>query len=96
MIRLPDGDEVPDREKHMIQSPNLMRTFVWNPHGFQVVNAMPCHAMPCHAMPKGEMFRVADYIRNILTETVLLLDVERDVKGSWSCMRTMQDHSQQR
>jgi hypothetical protein len=48
-------DQVPDREKHMIQSPKLMRTFVWNLHGFQVVDAMPCHAMP-----KGEMF-TADY-----------------------------------
>jgi hypothetical protein len=35
-------DEVPDREKYMIQSPKLMFTFVWNPHGFHVVDAMPC------------------------------------------------------
>jgi hypothetical protein len=40
MIWLPDGDEVPDREKHMIQNPKLMLTFVWNPHEFQVVDAM--------------------------------------------------------
>jgi hypothetical protein len=40
MIWLPDGDEVPDREKHMIQSPELMLMFVWNPDGFQVVDAM--------------------------------------------------------
>jgi hypothetical protein len=80
IIWLPDGDEVPDREKHMIQSPKLMQTFVWNPHGFQIVdamqcNAMQCHAMqcnamPCHAMPKGEMFRAAYDIRNIRTEIV--------------------------
>jgi hypothetical protein len=52
-------DEVPDREKHMIQSPKLMLTFIWNPHGCQVVDAMP----------KGEMFTAAYYVRNILTET---------------------------
>jgi hypothetical protein len=34
-------DEVSDREKPMIQSPKLMQTFMWNPHGFQVVDAMP-------------------------------------------------------
>jgi hypothetical protein len=44
MIWLPDGDEVSDREKHMIQSSKFKQTFVWNPHGFQVVDAMPCHA----------------------------------------------------
>jgi hypothetical protein len=42
MIWLPDGDEIPDREKHMIQSPKLMLTVVWNPHGFQVVDAVSC------------------------------------------------------
>jgi predicted RNA-binding protein YlxR (DUF448 family) len=40
MIWMPDEDEVPDREKHMIQSQKLMLTFVWNPHGFHVVDAM--------------------------------------------------------
>jgi hypothetical protein len=54
MIWVPDGDEVADREKHMIQSPKLMLTFVWNLHEFQVVDAMACHAMP-----KGEMFPAA-------------------------------------
>jgi hypothetical protein len=33
-------DEIPDREKHMIQSPKSMLTFVWNPHGFQTGNGM--------------------------------------------------------
>jgi hypothetical protein len=42
MIWLPDGDEVSDREKHMIQSSKFKQTFVWNPHGFQVVDAKPC------------------------------------------------------
>jgi hypothetical protein len=68
MICLPDGDEVLNREKHMIQSPKLMLTFIWNPHGFQVVDVMP----------KREMFTAACYIRiseysnigNILSENV--------------------------
>jgi hypothetical protein len=34
MIWLPDGDEVPDREKHMIDSQKLMLMFFGNPHGF--------------------------------------------------------------
>jgi hypothetical protein len=46
MIWLPDGDQVPDREKHVIQNPKLMLTLVWNLHGFQVVDVMPCRAMP--------------------------------------------------
>jgi hypothetical protein len=71
MIWLLDGDEVLDREKRMIQSPKLMLTFVWNPHGFQVVDIMPCHANP-----KGEIFMAAYDIRNILTEIVFLLGVE--------------------
>jgi hypothetical protein len=60
MIWLSDGDEIPDRQKHMIQSPKLMLTFVWNPHGFQVVDTIP----------KGEIFTAAYSIRNILTEIV--------------------------
>jgi hypothetical protein len=62
MIYLSDGDDVPDREKYMVQSPKLMLTFVWNPYEFQVVDAMPCHAMPCHVRPKREMFTAAHYI----------------------------------
>jgi hypothetical protein len=89
MIWLSDADEVLDREKHMIQSPKFMLTFVWNRHEFQAVDAMPCHAMP-----KGEVFTAADYIRNILTEIVLGVEW-REVKGSWSCMRTMQGQIQQ-
>jgi hypothetical protein len=60
MIWLQDGDEIPDWEKHMIQSQKLMLTFFWNSYGFQVVDAMP----------KGEMFTAAYYIRNILTAIV--------------------------
>jgi hypothetical protein len=47
MFWLPDGEDVPDWEIHTIQSPKLMLTFVWNPHGFHIVDDMPCHAMPC-------------------------------------------------
>jgi hypothetical protein len=52
MIWLPDGDEVPDQESHMVQSPELMLTSVWNPLGFQAVDTMP----------KGNIFTAADYI----------------------------------
>jgi hypothetical protein len=41
MIWLPDGDEIPHQEKHMIQNLKLMPTFVWNLYGFQAVDAMP-------------------------------------------------------
>jgi hypothetical protein len=44
----------------MSQSPKLRLTFVWNLHGFQVVDAMP----------KREIFTAAYYVRNILTEIV--------------------------
>jgi hypothetical protein len=51
MIWLPYGDEVPEREKYMIQSPILMLTFVWNPYGFQVVDAMPDQKDKCSRPP---------------------------------------------
>jgi hypothetical protein len=60
MMGLRDGDEVSDREQHMIQSPKLMLTFVSNLQEFQVGDAMR----------KGEMFTAAYYIRNILNEMV--------------------------
>jgi hypothetical protein len=70
MIWLPDGDgdEISDREKHMIESPKLMPAFVWNPHAFQVVDAMP----------KGETFTATYYIRNILTEIVVRRGEKRE------------------
>jgi hypothetical protein len=72
MIRLPDGDEIPDRVKHMFQSQKLMLTCVWNPHGSQVVDAMP----------KGEMFTAAYYIRiSEIFSPRWLLGVEREAKG---------------
>jgi hypothetical protein len=70
MIWLPDGDEVPDREKHMIQSPKLMLTFVWNPHGLQVVDIMPWQQERCSRPPT---------ISDIFSPKSLLR-VERDVK----------------
>jgi hypothetical protein len=45
----------------MIQNPKLMRIFVWNPHGFQVVDAMSCHAMP-----KREIFAAAYSITRMI------------------------------
>jgi hypothetical protein len=71
MIWLPGEDEVSDREERMIQSPNMPLTFVWNPYGCQVADAMPT----------GEMFTAAHEIRKIFTEIVSLLGVEwREVK----------------
>jgi hypothetical protein len=67
-----------------------MLTFVWNPHGFQVVDAMPYHTIP-----KGEMFTAAYDIRNILSEIVARRGVGRKVKGGWSGMRTRQGSIEQ-
>jgi hypothetical protein len=72
MIWLPDGNEVPDRKKHMIYSPKLVLMFACNPHGFQVVDSMLFHDIP-----KGEMFTAVYYIRNLLTEIVARRGVER-------------------
>jgi hypothetical protein len=47
-------------------------------------------------MPKGAMFAAAYDIRNILTEIVAQRGLEKDVKGGWSCMRTMQGYIQQK
>jgi hypothetical protein len=51
MTWLPDGDEGPDREKHMIQSPKLMPMCVWNPQGFQVIDSIPCQKERCSRPP---------------------------------------------
>jgi hypothetical protein len=84
-IWLPDGDEVPDREKHMIQSPKLMLAFAWNPHGFQVVDVMSCHA------------KTRDVHGRLLYPKYSHRDrclAWKEVKGSSFCMRTMQGHIQ--
>jgi hypothetical protein len=72
IIWLPDGDKAPDREKHMIQSPKLMQTFLWNPDEFQVVDAMPSQDIP-----KGEIFAVASYTRSTIFSSRSLLGMER-------------------
>jgi hypothetical protein len=47
MIWLPNGEEILNQEKHRIQSPKLMPTFVWNLHGLQIVDAMRCQKERC-------------------------------------------------
>jgi hypothetical protein len=41
MIWLAPGGTIPEKEKHMIQSPQLMKTVAWNTSGFQVIEALP-------------------------------------------------------
>jgi AraC-like DNA-binding protein len=36
----PDA-EIPERERHTVQSQKVMRTIVWNPGGFHLVNILP-------------------------------------------------------
>jgi hypothetical protein len=36
----PDA-EIPERERHTIQSQKVMLTIVWNPGGFHLVNILP-------------------------------------------------------
>jgi hypothetical protein len=64
----------------MIQSPKLMLAFVWDPHGFQIIEVMP----------KGKIFTAACYLISEIFSPRLLFGVEREVKGSWWCMQTMQ------
>jgi hypothetical protein len=47
MICLPDGGEIPGREKQMIQTSKLLRTFLWNPYALQVIDATPCQKERC-------------------------------------------------
>jgi hypothetical protein len=69
----------------MIESPKLMPTFVWNSHGFEVADVMP----------KGEMVPAVVSLRmSEIMSVRSLLGVEREVKGGWSCTRTMQGHIQ--
>jgi hypothetical protein len=85
MIWLQDGDEVPDREKHMIQTPKLMFTFGWNPDGFHVVDAMPSHAKRRDVQSRLVCPNYRDRDRFVARR-----GAEREVKGGWSCMRIMQ------
>jgi hypothetical protein len=50
------GEIVPDRERQIVQSPQLMLTNVWNPSGFHIVKALP----------KGGKFSAQYYTNNIL------------------------------
>jgi hypothetical protein len=65
MIRLPNGDKVLDRKKYMIQSAKWMLTFVWNPHGFQAVDAMPSQKARCSWSPtvsEYQNIRIYEYM----------------------------------
>jgi hypothetical protein len=55
-IWLPEGTEVPERERITIQSRKMMVTIVWNPRGFYRIVALP----------KGMKFNVDYYIYHIL------------------------------
>ena len=57
-IWLTPGEPVPGRERHMIQSPKLTITVVWNTSGFHVVAALP----------KGLKFNAECDTRGILQE----------------------------
>jgi hypothetical protein len=50
------GDTSPEREIKMINSPKIMLTIVWNPHGFHVIDIFP----------KGCKFNSNYYISHIL------------------------------
>jgi hypothetical protein len=76
MIWLPGGDEVPDREKRMIQSRKLMLMFAWNPDRFQVVDAMPCHVMPYEKERCSRPSTISE-----IFSSRSLLNIEREVKG---------------
>jgi len=53
---LSSSETPPDRERHMVTSPKLMLTIVWNPDGFHVINVLP----------KGQKFNASYYVENIL------------------------------
>jgi hypothetical protein len=51
----PDA-EIPERERHTVQSQTVMLTIVWNPGGVHVVNTLP----------KGFKFNASYYVTQIL------------------------------
>jgi hypothetical protein len=51
----PDGD-IPERERLTIQSEKVMRTIIWNPSGFNLINVLP----------KGFKFNASFYVTQIL------------------------------
>jgi hypothetical protein len=58
------GEMVVDMERHIVQSPKLMLTVVWNPIGFYVLKAVP----------NGRKFNAQYYTNDIL---VAILDWRR-------------------
>jgi hypothetical protein len=48
--------EIPERQRHTVQSQKVMLTIVWNPGGFHLVNVLP----------KGFKFNASDYVTQIL------------------------------
>jgi hypothetical protein len=50
------GEIVVDRERHTVQSPQLMLTVVWNPIGLHVLKALP----------KGPKFNAQYYVNDIM------------------------------
>jgi hypothetical protein len=58
LVWLAPGEMVPERERHMIQSPKSMITVAWNPSGFRVLAALP----------KGAKFNAIYYTNEILEE----------------------------
>jgi hypothetical protein len=51
----PDA-EIPEKERHTVQSQKVMLTIVWNPGGFHLVNILP----------KGFKFNASYYVTHIL------------------------------
>jgi hypothetical protein len=92
----------PDREKHIIQSLKLMLAFAWNSHVLQVVDAMSYHVMSCHVMSCHVMSchaKMRDVHGRLSYPKYSHWDrcsAWREVKGYWSCIRTMQGHIQQK
>jgi hypothetical protein len=63
---LAPGESVPQRERHMIQSSNLMGTVTWITSGFHVVVTLP----------KGTKFKASYYITEMLEPNKERLQIE--------------------
>jgi hypothetical protein len=55
-VWLPRDDKVLERERHTIQSKQLMPTIVWNPRGFHLIKVLE----------KGGKFNAGYYIAEML------------------------------
>jgi hypothetical protein len=60
------GEAASDRERHMIQSPKLILTFVWGVTGFHVIRLLA----------KGSTFDAMYYIDEILSEIAIWRDAQ--------------------